>query len=103
MALQGTSNVAQELESQVKMRSKKDQGCDSSATRQQGLSVKLRKNLLGDAEAVRPDQPAVFFYSPAIRYVAANHIFTVCGTTQHQPLKSEELRTRSKLYFCVAL
>ena len=99
-AAQRRSDVAQEFQPRVETRSEIDERSNRLAIRKQGLSVKVRKHLVGDAEAVRPDQPAVFLDAPAIGYVPADHLLAVRGASQHEPLESKQLRPRRELDFC---
>jgi hypothetical protein len=65
----------------------------------QSLPVKVRKRLIRSAEAVRPDQPTIFLDAPAIGYMSADHLLAVCSTTQHKPLKGQQLRSRRQFDF----
>src|SRR5579864_8679176 len=67
---------------------------------EQGFPVKVRKDLVGDAKAVSPDQPTVSFHSPAVGYVAAGHDFAMCGTPQDKPLDGKQLCSRKEFDLC---
>src|SRR6266852_1040958 len=80
LTAQRRNNVAHELESCLNRASEIDQRCNRFAIRKQGSSAKLWKHPVGDAEAIRPDQPAVLLDPPAIGYVSADHFLTMRGT-----------------------
>src|SRR5215468_10754702 len=69
--------------------SKIDQRCYGFPIRKQGPSMKVRKTLVGDAEAVSPNQPTVFLDAPSLGYLSANHLLAVCRAAQHQPLERQ--------------
>jgi hypothetical protein len=81
LARQRESNVARKLKPRIEIGSEIDERSNGSAMREQRLPVKVRKHLIGDEEAVRPDQPIVFLDAPAISYVPTSHLLAVCGTT----------------------
>src|SRR5262249_59597016 len=79
-----------------------DERCEGFAIRQQGFPVEMGKYVLADAEAVRPDQSTVFFDAPTVCYMAANDLLAVGGTTQHEPLEGQQLRSGRQLNFRLA-
>src|SRR5262249_61176197 len=66
-----------------------------------GLPLKVRKGLIRDAKAVRPDQPTIFLDAPSIGYMAADYLLAMRGATQHKPLKGEQLRSGRNFDFCL--
>jgi hypothetical protein len=102
LALQRESNASRKLQPRVETGPEIDERSNGSAMRKQRLPVKVRKYLIGDEKVVRPDQPIVFLDAPAIVNMPASHLLAVCGTTQHEPLKGKQLRSRRKFDICLS-
>src|SRR5260370_8300288 len=96
LALERANHVTQKFQRRVESRPEIDERCNGSAIRKQGFPVKVRKDLVGDAEAVGPYQPIVSFDAPTIRYLSTRHLLSVCDTTQHKPLNRKQLASRRK-------
>src|SRR5262249_46610462 len=85
------------------MRPEIDERSNSFTIRKKRLSVEVGKHLIRNAETVRHHQPTIFLDAPAISYVPADHLLAVCGTTQHEPFKSEHLSTGRQFDFCLTV
>src|SRR5260370_31047132 len=96
LALGRGNRVTQKFQPRVGSGPEIDERCNGSAIRKEGFAVKVRKDLVGDAEAVGPYQPIVSFDAPTIRYLSTRHLLAVCDTTQHKPLKRKQLCSRRK-------
>src|SRR5215813_472903 len=97
MALKQRSQVAYEFETGSWFTPEINQRRYGAAVGEKRFARKVWNNVIGDAEAVCPDESSVFHDAPTVRDASGGEFLAMGGAAQHQPFEGQHLCTRSDL------